>query len=103
MIACEKYSKTSAYEISLVNPRTTFSILPKASFSANEFLIKSKKDSLVTKIEGAKITLRLLPLLSGKFHINSISINSINMKANLIESLELDKDFLDKLKNNGFS
>ncbi|MBQ7763926.1 hypothetical protein IJ384_01015 [bacterium] len=98
VIACEKYSKTSAYEISLVNPRTTFSILPKASFSANEFLIKSKKDSLVTKIEGAKITLRLLPLLSGKFHINSISINSINMKANLIESLELDKDFLDKLK-----
>lgn len=95
---CNNVTKNSAYKIELQNFKTKASILPKLSLQANEITITSKKNSNNIKVINPKITFRLFPLLSGRLHLNEIAIQKINLNANLIDELELEKDFFEKLK-----
>ena len=54
---------------------------------------------ILLDIKKPKIKLRLLPLLSGRSHINDLKIEKIALSVNLIDDLKLDKDFIIKFKN----
>ena len=98
-LICQNFSINSNYQVKLIEPHTRFSILPIGQFYAKELLVKAKNESLDIKIEGFQTTLRLLPLISGKFHINNLSGQKITLSALLVDDLELDKNFFNKLND----
>ena len=100
--SCEKFSKKSNYNIQVTNPKIKFSILPTGKFTADKIYLRAKDDSILLEVSKPKLKLRLLPLLSGRAHINSLKIENINLTVNLIEDLKLDKDFIIKFKNRPF-
>ncbi len=97
-VLCKNYSHNSNYEITLDNPRTILTPLPVCKFSANKISVKSKTDNTKADIENFKIKIRLLPLLSGKLHVNSIAAENFEFQTSLKDNMELDKDFLKNLK-----
>ncbi len=97
-VVCNNYSHNSNYEIQIINPKTKLSLLPNGTFNAEEIVIKAKNNSAQANIHNFKTNLRLLPLLSGRFHINNINISKIILSATLAENLELDKDFFNKIE-----
>ena len=90
---CNNYSYNSKYEIQLKDLKTNFSLLPVVTFKAREVFVKAKNDSAEVKVNDLKFKVRLLPLLSGRVHVNSLSLGKICLSANLIDDFELDKDF----------
>ncbi len=97
-VLCKNYSHNSNYEITLDNPRTILTPLPVCKFSANKISVKSKTDNTKADIENFKIKIRLLPLLSGKLHVNSIAAENFEFQTSLKDNMELDKDFFKKLE-----
>ncbi len=97
-VLCKNYSHNSNYEITLDNPRTILTPLPVCKFSANKISVKSKTDNTKADIENFKIKIRLLPLLSGKLHVNSIAAENFEFQTSLKDNMELDKDFVKKLE-----
>lgn len=98
-VLCKNFSHNSNYEISLENPYTRLYPIPTSKFGADKITLKSKSDNTQAEITNFKIKLRLLPLLSGRVHINSIAADSIKFHTSLKENMELDKDFFKKLEN----
>ena len=100
-IVCENISINSNYNVEILNPKLRLNILPKAQFNAQRISIEDKSTQNISTIDNFKIDLRLLPLLSGRVHINSISADNLFLKVNIDKDIELDKDFfknLDKSK-----
>lgn len=97
-VLCKNYSHNSDYEIVLENPRTVLTPLPVGKFRADRIAVNSKKDNTKVEIDNFKIKIRLLPLLSGRLHINSISADNFEFQTSLKENMELDKDFFKKLE-----
>lgn len=100
-VVCENISINSNYNVEILNPKLRLSILPKAQFNAQRISIEDKSTQNISTIDNFKIDLRLLPLLSGRVHINSISADNLFLKVNIDKDIELDKDFfknLDKSK-----
>ncbi len=95
---CNNFSHNSNYEIQIKNPHTKFFVLPIGLFKADELVIKSKNSSAHSTIKNFESKIRLLPLLSGRVHINSLYIEKIKLSATLTKNLELDKDFFNKLE-----
>ncbi len=98
-VLCQNYSHNSNYEITLENPRTILTPLPVGKFCADKIYLKSKTDNTKAELDNFKIKIRLLPLLSGRLHINSIAASNLDFQTSLKENMELDKDFFKKLEN----
>ena len=95
---CEKNNKNSISNIKINNLRTNFSILPVIILKADNVQFKTTDELFITDVEKVKLKIRLLPLLSGRLHINSIAIGKVNLSTNLVEELELDKNFFKRLE-----
>ena len=98
-VVCNNLSQNSAYEITLKNPKIRFSLLPTVRFGAEEISVKEKKGITETHIENFYLRLRILPLLSGRVHINNLSAGDIKLISGIKENAQLDKDFFSKLEN----
>ena len=96
---CENISLNTDYRIKIEKPRLILTPLPVARVKAETIEIKSKKARDYTKIEDFDASLRLLPLLSGKAHINRIAASNIEINSVLNKELQLDKNFFAKLNN----
>lgn len=96
---CENISMNSDYLVEIEKPQLFLSPIPTANFRAQSISVKAKNRDDYTKIEDFKTSLRLLPLISGRVHINGISANEINVSSVLSKELELDKDFFAEFRN----
>ena len=96
-LLCQNFSHNNDIKIELVNPHTRLSILPLIKFYADKVVIKTKNESFVIKLSDYKTSIRLLPLISGKFHINNIFTEKVELSATFADDLVLDKDFFNKL------
>ena len=97
-VVCRNISHNSDYEIVVENPKFKFYLLPNAKFKSSKISFKSKKDLTSVDISDFSVKLRLLPLLSGKLHINKVYCNKFFLTSELNKNIELDKNFLDKLE-----
>lgn len=97
-VLCKNYSHNSNYEIILDNPRTILTPLPTGKFCADRISVKSKTDNTKAELENFKIKIRLLPLLSGRLHVNSVAAENFEFYTSLKENMELDKDFFKNLE-----
>lgn len=98
-VVCENLSYNSNYEIKTEEPRLRLNLLPTAKISANHIEITDKKTKDNIVLETPAIRTRLLPLLSGRVHINKIEASNIGIDSYLDNKPELDKDFFSKLSN----
>ena len=99
---CKNISHNTKYNIEVVKPRAYFSILPTVRFDADKVLFNIENKDFEAELSNFKIRLRLLPLLTGRFHINSLAMNALEFNSTLENNLELDKDFFYKLESTRF-
>ena len=99
IVVCENLSDNTSYKIELVKPQIYTSIVPTTGIKADSVIIKSKNSQDNLLIKDLKIKFRLLPLLSGRIHINNFSSSDISLDLLLNKNLVLDKNFFSKLKN----
>ena len=98
-IVCNNLSVNSEYKIEVVNPRIRTDVLPVIRIYADKFSVNSKSDVFKADISDFKIKFRLLPLLSGRLHLNTLRADKIYLSADLKSEIELDKEFFNKLGN----
>ncbi len=96
---CENISANNDFNIEILNPKLKLNILPKANFSTSKIIIEDKINQDTVVLDNLKIDLRLLPLLSGRVHVNSIYIDNLLIKASIKKNIELDKNFFKILNN----
>lgn len=101
-LVCKNLSYNSKYEIQLKSPQFKIFILPIGILKTEEIIIKTKDNLTNLSVKDFEVKFRLLPLLSKKIHINSLSINKINLNTNTILKPQLDKDFFKKIETLGF-
>ena len=94
---CDNISYNSNYEIRIEHPRLILTPLPTAYLKAKSLSIKSKNTEDFTKIDNFESTIRLLPLLAGRIHINKITASNIEINSVLTKDLQLDKNFFQNL------
>lgn len=75
--------------VQVTKPRLYTSILPNIKLRANEIILFNKDGSEALNIQGLKLNLRLLPLLSGRIHINSFEEKSMEMTLDIKDKLYL--------------
>ena len=97
--ACKKISQKSDFKIELIEPKIRLSIVPTANIFAKSFTITSSK--LKIDIKNGQVKIRILPLLSGKFHLNSLTMDELYLETNIKEDFELNTNFTNKLQNIG--
>lgn len=107
-VVCENISVNSDYNVEILEPKLRLNVLPKAKFSALKITVENKSSRDITVLDNFKIDVRLLPLLTGRIHINSINTDSLLIKANVKKDIELDKNFFknldkSKIKCNSFN
>ena len=95
---CQKVSEKADYEIVITSPELKLSVLPIAVLKAEELKVKDKTSNDFTLIHNPYAKIRLLPLLSGRVHINKIQADDIIINALLKKDMELDKNFFKNLK-----
>ena len=98
---CENISINSEYTVEIDKPQLYLSPLPTAKIKAKSISVKAKKADDYTRVENFESSIRLLPLLSGRLHINTIKASDITADSVLKKELELDKNFfrdLNKMK-----
>ena len=100
-VICENISYNSGYKIEIINPHLKQSFLPSAKIQADKIHIQEKDSNDFVTVEKFDMQFRLLPLLSGKLHINEISAEDITLNTSLKEKVVLDKDFFKDLQNTG--
>ena len=96
---CDRISVSSEYQITIKGAQARFSVLPYTKFKADNISIKSKNNIGRIEIENFQTKIRLLPLLSGKLHINNLAFDSLNISSDLKENVQLNKDFFEKLEH----
>lgn len=75
--------------INITNPRLYTSILPNIKFKADEIVLLNKDNSKALDITGLKVNLRILPLLSGKIHVNSFEEKTMDISLEIKDKLYL--------------
>ncbi len=93
-VVCENLTYNTEYNFTLENPRVVLSVLPTARIKADSFKVTKKKSKDKLEIDGLNVKLRLLPLISGRVHINEIVVSDFIMEAKLGKNPTLDKNFL---------
>ena len=95
-VLCQNFSHNSDYEINVENPKFVLSPIPNLKFSAKKLSVKSKKESLLFNTEDFSFKIRLLPLLSGRIHFNSILAKEIIFNGEIVEDFEIKKSLVEK-------
>lgn len=90
---CENVSQNSDFMIEIKKPQIFLSPLPVAKFTAESISVKNKQEDDYTNINNFETSVRILPLLSGSIHLNTIKADEIYANSVLKKELELDKDF----------
>lgn len=98
-IFCNNFSHNSIYEIQIEKPRVYTSFLPNLTVKSETFILKSKNGETNIDIQNAKVKFRLLPLFSGRLHINSIELDDFYFEQSLKKRMVLDKNFFNNLDN----
>ena len=98
-ILFENLSHNSEYVIKIEKPVVYTNILPFIRIKTDSVYISSKETKDNISIQGLNIKVRLLPLLSGRFHINDIYMKSVLADSILNNNSVLDKNFSKKIKN----
>ena len=75
--------------VEVIKPRLYTSILPNLKLKADEVILLNKDSSKALDITGLKINIRILPLLSGKIHINSFEEKTMDMTLDVKDKLYL--------------
>ena len=96
-VVLENISLNNNYVVEISNPKLKMSILPVAVIKAKELSVREKNSENCIVITSPELKLRLLPLLSGRVHINRIAASDIELQAVLKKEVELDKDFFKQL------
>jgi len=96
---CENISLNSDYTVEIEKPQLFLSPLPVARLKAKSISIKAKNKEDFTRIDNFETSIRLLPLVSGRVHINKIKASEVSINSVLNKELQLDKDFLTEFKN----
>lgn len=94
---CENISYNSNYIVKLERPTIRTSILPKILLKADSIELKEKNTNNFINVDSPFINLRILPILSGKLHINKIGASNLKINLTLDKHLVLDKDFFKNL------
>lgn len=107
-VICENLSYNSEFNIKIENPHIALNILPIVKIKADNFELKRKNSDDRLTISGFNSKIRILPLLSGKVHINNLGVDKLDIKIKLDKNAALDKDFFEqaskmRLKLDSFS
>lgn len=96
-VLCGYFSANSDYEITVEKPQIKLYLTPVVRFKVKSFSIKNKnlKDNLRT--ENVYIKLRILPLLSGKIHINTLKADELYFEKEIKKDTKLNKNFFENL------
>ena len=97
-VVCKNINHNTRYTINVENFKTRLSVLPTISFKADKIVFGFDDKSFETKLDDFNLQCRILPLLSGRFHINYIVIGNVELNKTLEKNLSLDKDFFNKLE-----
>ena len=95
---CANLSKNTNYIITIENPQLKLNIIPTATLHADILTIEQKNLENKIYINYPTINFRLLPLLSGKIHINSVSIHDFVLQSSIEKNLVFEKNLIAKLK-----
>ena len=98
-VICENISHNSNYKIVVEKPRIYTNIIPVLTIKSESFLVQSKDSNISLYAQNPKLKLRILPLLSGKIHINYFESYRIDVSTKLSENTKLDKYFISKIKS----
>ncbi len=98
-IICENISYNTEYNVKIVKPNVKLSVLPVIRVKADLLEISDKNLNNVFRAKNPYIKIRLLPLLSGRLHINKLSSTDIILYTKLENNLTLDKDVMSKAAN----
>lgn len=75
------------FNLSVKNLRLNTSVVPNIKIKADEIKLLNKDNSEAFYLENSKLSVRLLPLISGKVHINSFQSDNIRVSASLKDKL----------------
>lgn len=98
-VICENLSYNTPYEVKIEKPVLYLNLIPVASINAKNISVKSKNNDINLTIKNLNLRVRILPLLSGRVHIDNVSSDSVDLSAVLDEKAIPDKKFLTLLKN----
>ena len=98
-VICENLSYNTPFEIKIEKPVLYLNLIPVAYINAKNISVKSKNDDINLSIENLSLRIRILPLLSGRVHIDNISSDNVDLSAVLDENAIPDKKFITLLKN----
>ena len=96
---CKNVSENSRYQVEVINPKLKLGFLPLAQIKAEQVKIQEKETNDYTHIHNPSVKIRLLPLLSGRLHINVMQADEIIVNALLKKDIELDKNFFNNIKS----
>ena len=96
-LVSQKISAACGFSIVVQNPELRLNVVPTARFRADKIIIEAQNTK--AEMENPDISIRILPLLSGKVHINNFYSSSININLRLRQKPELDRNFITNLDN----
>ena len=98
-ILCKNFSHNSRYEITVIKPRIKTYLFPVIKFSADDLKIKNKTSDNVIDTKNISCKLRILPLILGKVHFNTVSAEKVFLFAELKKGMVLNKNFFRNQEN----
>ena len=97
-IVCENLSYNTPYNLKIENPELRLNIVPVAIIKAKRISVESKDLEDVLYLENLRLKIRILPLLSGRVHIDNIQSDDINVRSVLDSEVKLDKNIISTVK-----
>lgn len=98
-LLCDNISYNSHYNVEIINPRVKLSIIPTIKIKASSLKIIFKNNNDYIYIKDPELKFRLLPMLSGRLHVNRITTSEILASVHVKDTIILEKDCLWNLKN----
>ena len=99
---CDNFSHNTEYEIAVDKPEIKTYLIPILKFKANSLTIKNKYTRSSFSADKISMKIRILPLLSGKIHFNSIKTENLNILTEHSKELELNKNFFKNFEHTRF-
>ena len=86
------------FNLEVTKPRLVTSIIPNIKLKAEDIKLLNKDSSTALELSNPKLSIRLLPLISGKIHINSFESKAIYTNLNIKDKIYLG-DYLIESNN----
>ncbi len=80
---------TAKINLEVKNPRLKTGIIPNIKLKADDIRLLNKDNSVALELVKPKLNIRLLPLISGRIHINSFESKNITVNSQLKDKLYL--------------